>query len=77
MDPAAITIERYLAEAERHVALGEQHVARQRKIVAELERDGHDTAQARELLRVLEGTQASHVSHRDRLLTELKYLHRP
>jgi hypothetical protein len=30
-----------LAQAERHVVEAEKRVARQRKIVAELERDGH------------------------------------
>jgi hemerythrin len=58
--------EELLAEADRHVAEGEQHVARQREMVAELERDGHDAKAARELLRQFEQTLAMHVADRDR-----------
>jgi hypothetical protein len=36
----------HLDMAERHVLDGERHIARQRKIVAELERDGHDSDHA-------------------------------
>ncbi len=42
--------EQHLALAERHIVDGEATIARQRQIVAELERDGHDTARARALL---------------------------
>ena len=61
----------HLELAERHVAEGEQHLARQRRLIAELERDGHDTALALELLREFERTQASHIQERDRLRAEL------
>jgi len=44
----------HLEMAQRHVAEGEQHLARQRKLIAELERDGHDTALAIELLHEFE-----------------------
>ncbi len=62
-----------LALAERHVADGERVVARQRAIVAELERDGHDAtaAQARQLLAQFEELLALHVGDRDRLRREL------
>jgi hypothetical protein len=40
--------------------------------VAELERDGHDTASARELLALFEDMQTLHVAHRDRLVSELE-----
>ncbi len=40
-----------LAAAERHVALCEKNVANQRAVIAELERDGHDTTGAHEVLR--------------------------
>jgi hypothetical protein len=39
-----------LALAEEHVGLAAKHVPRQRKIIAELERGGHDAVQAWALL---------------------------
>jgi len=51
------------AEAERHVAEGRAHVARQREIVLQLERDGHDTTEARKLLDTFEVTQRAHEEH--------------
>jgi hypothetical protein len=66
------TIAQHLAEAEGHVALGEQHITRQKQIIAELERDGHDTAEAKDLLSTFEATQVLHVADCDRLLEELK-----
>lgn len=64
-------LEEHLAQAERHVAQGEKHVAKQRAIVAELERDGHDTVAAHDLLRQFEELQALHVADCDRLRSEL------
>lgn len=61
----------HLAQAERHVGLGEAHMAKQRAIIAELERDGHDTRAARDLLHQLEQMQELHVANRDRLRKEL------
>ena len=52
---------------ERHVREGERHVARQREILAELGRDGHPTAFARELLVIFEWTLAQHREHLDQL----------
>ena len=60
-------LERSLAQAERHVIQGERHVARQRDLVARLERDGHDTSQAIQLLRQFQELQALHIADRDRL----------
>jgi hypothetical protein len=40
----------HLAQAERHVAEGEQHLLRQEELIAELDRDGHDTEEARVIL---------------------------
>jgi hypothetical protein len=65
------TIEEHLEQARRHVAEGEEHVARQQQIVDELERDGHDTTQAREVLKVFEETLATHVADQERLEQEL------
>jgi hypothetical protein len=64
MDRAMLKV--HLDMAERHVLDGERHIARQRKIVAELERDGHDSDHATRLLRSFEQTQALHVADRDR-----------
>jgi hypothetical protein len=43
-------LERDLQEAERHIAEGRQRIAKQVAIIAELERDGHNSATAKELL---------------------------
>lgn len=66
------TVLRHLAAADRHVAEGERHIARQRELIAELERNGHASADARGLLATLEDMQTSHVAHQDRLRRELK-----
>jgi hypothetical protein len=62
-----------LAQAEQHVAQGERHITRQRELIAELERDGHDVtaASARDLLRLFEELQIMHVADRDRYRREL------
>ncbi|HEV2549289.1 MAG TPA: hypothetical protein VGU20_18255 [Stellaceae bacterium] len=61
-----------MRQAEEHIAEGERHVSRQRKIVAGLERDEHDTVLANELLETLETTLANHVAQRDRIAEELR-----
>jgi hypothetical protein len=43
-------LECHLAEAEEHIATGGKNIARQRKVIAQLERDGRDTASARTFL---------------------------
>jgi hypothetical protein len=62
----------HLALAERHISQGERHVRRQRELVAQLSRDGHDIAQARSLLTQFEEMLALHKADRDRLLRELQ-----
>jgi hypothetical protein len=57
----------HLAQAQRHVAEAERHVANQREIVAQRERDGHDTATSKRLLDQFEQLYALHVTDRDRL----------
>jgi hypothetical protein len=37
-------LKRHLAEAEEHIATGDKNIARQRDLIAQLERDGHDTS---------------------------------
>jgi hypothetical protein len=65
------TIAEHLALAERHVAEGQDHIERQRMVIAELERDRHDTTRAKELLDTFKTTQALHIADRDRLRQEL------
>lgn len=64
-------LERHLAQAEEHISLGERHIAQQRELVARLERDGHDSTEASNLLDNFEELQAVHIAHRDRLCREL------
>lgn len=64
-------VEEHLAQAERHVAEGERHIAEQRARITEAERNGLDTAQAKDLLLTFEETQVLHVADRDRLRVEL------
>ena len=47
-----------LAQAERHVTEAEARIARQREIIAELDRDGHErtAAKARQLLATFQQT---------------------
>ena len=61
-----------LQEAKARVAQGEEHIREQRELIAELERDGHDTFVARELLATFEQIQVLHIAGRDRLVKELK-----
>lgn len=61
----------HLALAERHIAEGKRTIARQEQLVAELDRDGHDTAMAMALLREFQVSLAAHIEHRDRLRAEL------
>jgi hypothetical protein len=67
-------LKRHLALAEEHIATGEKNIARQRDLIAQLERDGHDTASARTFLREFEQLQALHIAERERLLSELSEL---
>lgn len=61
----------HLAQAERHIVLGEEHLTIQEALIADLERDGHDTEGAKEVLATMLQSQAIHVEARDRILREL------
>ena len=67
-------LEKLLKEAEERVAQGEEHIRQQRELIAELERDGHNTSLAQELLATFEQIQKLHVAGRDRLAKELEGL---
>jgi hypothetical protein len=60
-----------LAQACRHIAMGEQNIARLREIIARLERGGHDSSTAKELLARFEELQKLPIADRDRLEKEL------
>jgi hypothetical protein len=57
----------HVAQARHHVAEGEAHIARQRELVAELERDGHDASDARRLLAQFIVMQTMHMDDCERL----------
>jgi len=63
--------EQHLALAERHIAEGEGTVTHQRRIVADLEREGHDSAKARALLHQFQQLLDLHVVDRDRIRQQL------
>jgi hypothetical protein len=65
-------LEEHLAMAERHVAEGEVHLLRQRRLVSDLRRDGHDTAESEKFLAQLEALQVMHLEHRDHLRSAWK-----
>ena len=56
-----------LAEAERHIQAGRLAVECQRKVIATLERQGHNPALAKRLLSTLERTLALYEADRGRL----------
>jgi hypothetical protein len=60
-------LKRHLTKAEEQVAIAAQNVARQRELVAQLERDGHDASQAQKMLEQFLEQQALHIADRDRL----------
>jgi hypothetical protein len=62
---------RHLELANGHVAEGFRRVEKQAALIAGLERDGHDTVQANDLLEQLETTLALQIEHRDRIVREL------
>jgi hypothetical protein len=69
MDHALLA--KHLEDAERQVVLAKEHIARHEAVIADLERDGHDTTQARTLLETLLESQALHEQHRGWLLRQI------
>jgi hypothetical protein len=68
----ASDIRKELADAQKRAAEGRAHIAHQREVIEILGRDGHDTAQAKELLDTLLETQALHEESVERLMKELQ-----
>jgi PAS domain S-box-containing protein len=65
------TLGKYLSVARRHIAAGERNVDRQRALVALLDRDGHDSQEAKRLLALFEDLQKLYIARRDQLEKEL------
>jgi hypothetical protein len=65
------TILEHPAQTERHALRGELTLLKQRALIAKLEKNGHDTRQAHDLLRKFEASQVLYVADRDRLRDEL------
>jgi len=62
---------RFLAQTEEHILEAERTLSRQREVIAELERDGHDSQSARELLTQFEAMLALVTQNRDLVKNEL------
>ena len=62
---------RHLSNLVDYLIAGIRHIERQKAIIQELERDGHDTAQAQQTLQQMEELQKIYLSGKDRLLKEL------
>jgi ribosomal 50S subunit-associated protein YjgA (DUF615 family) len=65
------TLQHRLQEAEELVQRVEENIAFQRKMIATLDRGGHDVKAARMFLKRLEAKQAKHVADRDLLFKRL------
>ncbi len=65
-------VRRHLAEAERHVALSDMHITRQLEIIDELERGGHPTSLALDLLHTYRVLRTTHKAHRNLIRRELE-----
>ena len=61
----------HLALAERHIAEGSVIIDKQKLLITELQRDGHDTDKSRALLHQFEQIQELHIADRERLIAEL------
>jgi hypothetical protein len=61
----------HLAQTEVHVEQGANHVKRQRQLLEDLARDGHDTTGPSALLNLFKELHDLHVQDRDRLRAEL------
>jgi hypothetical protein len=64
-------IQQRLAETEERIANGQNQIAQQRRLIAELETNGHSASHAKYLLAGLELLQAARRDSRDWLLKRL------
>ena len=61
----------HLEEAERHVSNGARLLERQRAIIDERRRDGHDVKRAEGMLETMQELQRMHIEHLATLRKEL------
>ena len=66
------TLQRRLQEAEDLMQRTEENIAFQGRMIATLDRGGHDVKAAKLFLRQLEAKYAKHVADRDRLFKQLR-----
>jgi len=66
-----------LEETERHITNGRELLQRQRAILEERRRDGHDVTQSKALLQVMEELQQKHIDHLDLIGKEFEQLDWP
>jgi hypothetical protein len=60
-----------LAIADRAVTEGHERIARQAEVVCELDAEGHDTTDAKNLLRVMQQSLDAMSAHRQQIVREL------
>ncbi len=72
MDEARLR--RHLRETERQLAEGMRHIAKQRAIISQRERDGHDVNRSKTLLDTLLQIESLHERHRDLILQQLRFV---
>jgi hypothetical protein len=72
MDRAALQAD--LRRAEAHIANSQARIAQQQEVIAVLDREGHDTVPAKDMLASFERTQAMHIASRDRIARKLAAL---
>jgi hypothetical protein len=62
----------HLAIGQRAISNGERHIQREEQAIADLDRAGHDTSLARDMLATFRRVQAEHVAHRNLILKMLQ-----
>jgi hypothetical protein len=68
------TLHHYLVSAEAQAAQGHRNVERQRRLVIDLERDGRNAVQAKQLLASLERAHALHLNRLATISDQLEKL---
>jgi hypothetical protein len=67
-------LQRELTQVDRHIVEGVTNIAKQLKLIADLERVGHDIAAAESLLAIFEDIQRMHQLDRQAIIQELDAL---
>jgi hypothetical protein len=70
-------LQRELAQVDLHIVEGVTNTAKQLKLIADLERAGHDIAAAESLLAIFEDIQRMHQQDRQAIIQELDALGPP